>query len=88
MLAGSKDPSSLYCALNKTGKVFQPGLSPDFRVLLHLTVCNERTDRDRRGFLGKIALVGSVLVSSPSLPAKAEEDKDLPLLLRYKSPIF
>jgi hypothetical protein len=28
----------------------------------------------RRGFLGQIALVGSVLVASPSLPAKAEED--------------
>jgi hypothetical protein len=31
---------------------------------------------DRRGFLGKIALVGSVLVASPIFPAKAEEDKD------------
>jgi hypothetical protein len=28
----------------------------------------------RRGFLGQIALVGSVLVASSSLPAKAEED--------------
>lgn len=28
----------------------------------------------RRGFLGQIALVGSALVASPSLPAKAEEE--------------
>jgi hypothetical protein len=28
---------------------------------------------DRRGFLGQIALVGSVLVASPILPAKAED---------------
>jgi hypothetical protein len=53
----------------------QPPSAPD-RIL---------AKEGRRGFLGKIALLGSVLVINPSSPAGAEEDSDLLSKMYYNA---
>jgi hypothetical protein len=53
-------------------RAFQPGLRFSNSNPSDSLVTKERIG-DRRGFLGQIALVGSVLVASPSLPANAED---------------